>query len=387
MHFKDIYNKLLYVAYFFFSWAIGFTAYSNSTVIEAVNGRSSIGFIYGISSALALVLSTWAIPYIIVKLGNRKTVTLAIIVKILSVLGIKYFVSPAWFGISFILFLATQILISFSFDIFFEHNTNKESSAKTRGSMVALQHIGRMLGPIMAAVITVQMGMRAPYTVSMILMLICGVLLILSTKNFKDKIHIPGSLIKSFNSIKSRPAVRKSLFSLLLLHIFYALMVTFVPIYLADVKGIDPESLGLIFTIMLAPFVILGYPIGKHIDSGASGRSMARTGIFILAITTFMFPFIETTSLVVWGAILILSRVGAVLLETAGDGIFFKNIDEEETELLGIMRDMQPIGYFIASFIAVVTLAIGNISHIFYVVGLILTIGIITTRKKKHAYK
>ncbi len=386
MNLKDLHTKILYTAYFFFSWAIGFTAYSNSTVIESINGRSGVGFIYGISAALALVLSTWVIPNIIIKLGNRKTVGLAISLMILASIGIKYLDNPTLFGIAFIMFLATQILISFSFDIFFEHNSNRDSSAKTRGSMVSLQHVGRMLGPIMAAVITVKMGMRAPYTVLMVLMVFCGILLYFSTKKFRDKSYIPGSIIKSFDAIKSRPAVRKSLFSLLMLHIFYALMVTFVPIYLSDVKNIGTESLGLIFTIMLTPFVLLGYPIGKQIDSGVSGRRMARTGIFIMAITTLMFPFIETTSIVIWGAILLLSRVGAVMLETAGDGIFFKNINEEETELLGIMRDMQPLGYFIASFLSIIVLWVGQIDHIFYVVGLILTLGIISTRKK-HAHQ
>lgn len=385
MNLSSLSTKLLYTAYFFFSWAIGFTAYSNSTVIESINGRSGVGFIYGISSALALLLATWVIPQIISRIGNRKTAGLAIILKILAAVGIKFFANPVLFGICFIVFLAAQILISFSFDIFFEHSSSKDSSAKTRGSMVALQHVGRMLGPIIAAVITVNMGIKAPYFVLMVLMVISGILLYFATSKFKDKHYVPGSIINSFDTIKSRPAVRKSLMSLLMLHIFYALMVTFTPIYLADVKGIDPESLGIIFTIMLTPFVLLGYPIGKQLDSGASGRTMARNALIIMSIATFVFPFIESSSIVVWGAILLISRVGAVMLETAGDGIFFKNINEEETELLGIMRDMQPLGYFIASFISVIVLSIGTINHIFYVVGLILVLGIISTKKHKHA--
>ncbi len=103
-----------------------------------------------------------------------------------------------------------------------------------------------------------------------------------------------------------------------------------------------------------------------------------------MTIATFMFPIIHTKSLIIWGIILVVSRIGAVILETAGEGIFFRSINEEETELLGIMRDMQPVGYFIAALIGIIVLSVGNLSHIFYAIGVILTIGIITTYKKKN---
>ncbi len=385
MNFKSFYTKILYLAYFFFSWGIGFTVYSNSSVIEAVNGRDSIGPIYAISAALTLFLSTWIIPHVVKFLGNRKTVALAIALELLAIIGIKFVSDPSLFAISFILFLAAQILISFSFDIFFEHNTNTQNSGKVRGFVVALQHIGRMLGPILAAVISVKMGLRAPYAISFALLLLTGALLYFATKEFRDKTYVPSSLIGSLKVILARPNVFKPLWSLLLLQTFYAVMVAFVPIYLLDVINIDLESLGVIFTIMLAPFVLLAYPIGKIIDGGVSGRRAARYGLIIMALATLTIPFVHSKSLWVWGMILFISRIGAVLLETAGEAIFFKGIKEEETELLGIMRDTQPIGYFIGSIIAMLTLVLGSLVHIFYVIAIILLIGVFLTKKKKHA--
>ncbi len=388
MNLNSIYTKILYVAYFFFSWGIGFTVYSNSKVIEIVTGRESIGIVYGISAALSLVLSTWATPRIITLLGNRKSVGIAIILSLLSLAGISLLSNGFLVAVSFILFFASQILISFSFDVFFEHNTLKQSSAQARGIVVALQHIGRMLGPMLAAVITVRAGIQAPYKISFILLAVTGIFLYIATKTFKDKSYIPISLINSIKVIVKRPDILKPLTSILLLQIFYALMVAFVPIYLLDVQGIDSRSLGILFTIMLLPFVLLGYPIGKSLDKGSSGRRAARYGLIIMSITTFMFPLIHTKSLLVWGIILVISRIGAVILETAGEGIFFRSIREEETELLGIMRDMQPVGYFIASCIGIIVLLIGSLSAIFYVIGVILIIGIITTHKKKiYAHK
>ena len=286
-------------------------------------------------------------------------------------------------AISFILFFASQILISFSFDVFFEHNTLNKNEARARGLVISLQHIGRMLGPMLAAIITIKSGLQAPYKITFILFLITGVFLYLATIKFKDKSYVPVSFLRSLKIIIKRPNVWKPLTSVLLLHVFYALMVAFVPIYLSDVQGIPDKSLGILFTIMLIPFVVLGYPIGKKLDTGVSGRRAAQYGLIIMTIATFVFPLMHTKSLIVWGIILVVSRIGAIILETAGEGIFFRSIKEEETELLGIMRDMQPVGYFIASLVAVVTLSIGSIEHIFYAIGVILTIGIIMTYKRK----
>ena len=383
MNFKSIYTRILYISYFFFSWGIGFTVYSNSKVIEIINGRDSIGIVYGLSAALSLILSTWVTPHLIKFLGNRRTVGLAIVLSLISLIGIMYSYDKLITAISFILFFASQILISFSFDVFFEHNTLKGNSAQARGLLVSLQHIGRMLGPMIAAIITYNSGLRAPYKISFLLLILTGILLFLGTKKFKDRSYSPRSLLSSIKIIWRRADIRKPLTSILLLQIFYALMVTFVPIYLADIIGIEPKSLGLMFTVMLLPFVLLGYPIGKSLDKGTSGRRAAQYGLIIMIATTLAFPFIQTKSVIIWGLVLLISRIGAVILETAGDGIFFRSIKEEETELLGIMRDMQPMGYFIASLVGVIVLSIGTINDIFYAIGAILILGIITTYKKK----
>ena len=138
--------------------------------------------------------------------------------------------------------------------MFFEHNTLKGNSAQARGLLVSLQHIGRMLGPMIAAIITYNSGLRAPYKISFLLLILTGILLFLGTKKFKDRSYSPRSLLSSIKIIWRRADIRKKpLTSILLLQIFYALMVTFVPIYLADIIGIEPKSLGLMFTVMLLP--------------------------------------------------------------------------------------------------------------------------------------
>lgn len=383
MNLNNIYTKILYLSYFFFSWCIGFTVYSNSKVIEVINGQESIGIVYGISAALSLVLSTWVTPHLIKFLGNRKTVGLSILLALVSLLGISFANNSIVVALSFILFFASQILISFGFDVFFEHNTLKDNAIRARGMVVSLQHIGRMLGPMLAAIITYNLGLRAPYQVSFLLLVISGLTLYFATTKFKDKEYPVASFLSSIKKIIKRPDLKKPLSSVLLLHIFYALMVAFVPIYLSDIIGIDAKSLGIMFTIMLIPFVVLGYPVGKILDTGISGRRVAQIGLVLMTLATLSFPFVKTQSVLIWVIILLISRIGAVVLETAGEGIFFRNIEEQDTELLGIMRDMQPVGYFIASLVGVIVLSIGTITHIFYVIGAILIVGIIITSKKR----
>ena len=113
MNLSNTYTKLLYLAYFFFAWGIGFTVYSNSQFIEIATSESSVGIIYGISAMLSLFLSSWVTPHLIKKLGNKKTIAIALLACFLSLVGISYFVNPLIISICFIFFFAAQILIFF----------------------------------------------------------------------------------------------------------------------------------------------------------------------------------------------------------------------------------------------------------------------------------
>lgn len=165
-------------------------------------------------------------------------------------------------------------------------------------------------------------------------------------------------------------------------------MVTYTPIFLLETLRVQEDSLGLLFTIMLLPFVIFGYPIGKKLDSGISARRTARLGLILMALTTIVLGNIQSAEILVIGTLLLISRVGAVLLETAADTLFFKSIEEEESDLMGIMRDMQPIAYFVGGILGTGILLFGDIRYIFYTIGVILSIGyIITYKRKQHATK
>jgi MFS family permease len=379
---------LLNVAYFVFSWVMGFTAYSNSIFIETNISQKSVGIIYAISAIGTLLISTFVISPLLQKVGNVRLAQYSTFAMLLSLIGIIASSNVYLLAISFILFFTTQVLLALSIDIFYKHITTTGHNGESRGKMVSLQHLGRIMGPMLAAYTTIHFGMRMPYIVSIIGIFIMTVTLIYATNNFKDADYKHTKLTDIITRIKNQRKTKMALFFAFLLYLFYALMVTYTPIFLLETLQVKEDSLGLLFTIMLLPFVIFGYPIGKKLDSGISARRTARLGLILMTLTTIVLGNIQSGEILIIGTILLISRVGAVLLETAADTLFFKSIQEEDSDLMGIMRDMQPIAYFVGGILGTSILILGEIRYIFYAIGFILSIGyIITYKKKQHATK
>src|SRR5574343_531078 len=97
-----------------------------------------------------------------------------------------------------------------------------------------------------------------------------------------------------------------------ILQFFYAWMVVYTPIYLYEHMRFTWDSIGVIFTIMLAPFVIFGLPVGILIDKyHVKKRTLLYIGFVIISLATFMISFIESKDIALWALVLFLTRTGA----------------------------------------------------------------------------
>ena len=141
--------------------------------------------------------------------------------------------------------------------------------------------------------------------------------------------------------------------------------------------GLGWDQIGIIFTMMLAPFVLLGLPIGILIDKyHVSKRVLLYIGFAIIIISTFLIPGIKTQSVIVWGTVLFMTRVGASIIETTSEIYFFTHIKEEETYLLSVFRDMMPVAYIIAPLISTLIFIFLPFKFLFIILSIILLSGL-----------
>ena len=97
-------------------------------------------------------------------------------------------------------------------------------------------------------------------------MLLVSVIFILFLKDFKDPKYVKMSMFKTLKTFLKNKGLKKVYLINLILKFFYAWMIIYTPIYLHEYMNLGWDKIGIVFTIMLIPFVILQYPMGKISD-------------------------------------------------------------------------------------------------------------------------
>ena len=168
---------------------------------------------------------------------------------------------------------------------------------------------------------------------------------------------------------------------------FFALMVIYMPIYLNAHIGFSWSEIGVIFTIMLLPFVLFELPIGRLADAKLNEKGIMIIGFVITAVFTAVLAFISSSSIALWAAILFGTRVGMSLVEITSESYFFKHIDSTDTPILSVFRNTRSIAYLAGPLIASLLLVIADMRFLFLALAIIMLYGVwnsIMMRKTKN---
>jgi MFS family permease len=274
-------------------------------------------------------------------------------------------------------------------DIFIEHFGNKESIGKTRGIYLTIINIAWVLSPIVTAtIITNEGGYKAIYLIALVTMMLTTIALTLSVKNFKDRIYTRTPFLKTYKFLKENRHMMAVTVINFILQFFYAWMVVYTPIYLIEHLGFTWDKIGIIFTIMLVPFVIFGLPVGILIDKyNVKKRTLLYMGFLIIALSTALISFTTSSNLALWALILFTTRTGASIIETTSEIYFFTHVKEEDAYLLGLFRDMAPLAYLVAPLFATMIFYFLPFRYLFIILSAILLSGIYYVKQLKHNHE
>ncbi|NCU28212.1 MAG: MFS transporter [Candidatus Moranbacteria bacterium] len=376
--------KRMYLLSFLFTFHIALSSYVNSTFLTGVISEKFVGVLYTLAALLTLAVFSKSVN-ILKYFGNRKLTMAFLALNMTALAGIISSTSQLLTSISFIIFAATNTLVLFCIDIFIEHWSDEGKTGKTRGLYLTIINIAWMLSPLISAyLITAQGGYKAIYGLAFIMVALMTFGLLFSTKTFKDKVYIKTPFIETFKYLLTNKHLMAIVGINFLLQFFYAWMVVYTPIYLYDHIGFTWDEIGIAFTVMLAPFVILGLPIGILVDKyHFKRRNILRVGFAIAIISTVSISFITSASVALWAVVLFMTRIGASMIETASEIYFFSQVSDEDANLLSIYRDMYPIAYIIAPTIATLVFFVIPFKYLFVILGLILSVGFYLIPKLK----
>lgn len=363
---------VLYVAGFILAIATAITSYINSSFIETFVGLQYTGFFF-IAANITTFLAMLAFPSMIKRLGNFTTTRIVLIAAIVSALGLISGVS-AWFLLPFFITMwASFNLLWINLDIFVESFTSNANTGKTRAVFFTFINIGIIFAPLLSTRLVIN-GNYYNY----IYLLSASVLLFFYflmnkfrnrvSKNIFFKQKSIKQTIKDFWNNKSLKGIYGISF---FLNLFFSVVIVYIPIYLHHQIGFSWSILGLMFSFMLLPFILIEIPAGIIADKYLGEKEMLFVGSIILTLCLFLFGTVGLKSPFFWGFLLFISRIGAALIESMRESRFFKIVDAGDVSYINFLRTSYPLGYLIGTTLGVILLQWYSIPYLFIFISFI----------------
>ncbi len=314
-------------------------------------------------------------PKLLTRVGNRTITLIFCIIAMLSLATIAVsqtgFVVITAFIISFIMF---NLLVA-NLDIFIENFSNNKDTGRIRGLYLSITSASWVLAQIISGSIINKSSFAGIYTLSAMFTILVFLIFYFFLTDFKDPEYKKVPVFRTIKNFIKSKHLSKIFIINLILKFFYTWMVIYTPIYLHEYMLFPWDKIGIIFSIMLLPFVLLDYPLGKLSDK-IGEKKMLLIGFIVITLSTLAIPFVKTNTFLVWSLVLLLTRVGAATIETMSESYFFKYIDPENADAISFFRNTTPLSFILGPALAIpILLYVPSFEYIFFVLGAILMIG------------
>lgn len=366
---------LIFISVLLLSFHFFFVYFINAKYLSGILSEKTVGYTYTFGALLNIIIFIYA-PTFLRKFGNYRLTLVLGTLELIALLGLGFSTAPAIIIGLFILHQAVGPALFYCMDIFTESFSTLEEMGSIRGIYLTMQNIPPVITPAIVGLILVKPEYWKIYIIGAVFLVPFFILIISNFKNFKDPqypvIDLKDALIKFYNE--------KNIFDVFvdhfLLHLFYAWTVIYIPIYLTNHIGFTWGEVGIILSIMLLPFIIFQIPIGRMEDKHHDEKHVLVLGFSIMAASFMLIPFIHEKSLVLWAAILFVSRIGASIVEVSSESYFFKHINPTNAGFISFFRMTRSLPYFIIPPIVGLTLLVADFPYIFFVAGLLMLIGV-----------
>lgn len=353
---------------FLFGFSQAILAYVIADYFKEAFGSTNVSVFYFISYAIALI-GILNMHKIIKKLGKATAMFLFLFLQVCSVTFLV-FSSPSIIGVILLMsYIIASYLAWVMLDVIVEDYSEDKKSGRIRGMHLTILNAGFMVGPFISTQVLEKFGFNGLFFVAMIISMFMFIVAILGLRSDNQRFGQNLTIRDLMKKIFVNKDVMKIYAVSLALEFFFALMVVYTSLYLLEL-GMSWSKIGIIFTIMLVPFVILGYPVGLLADKKLGEKEMIIFGLVIMAISSASIFFITSTSIWVWSLILFATRIGATIIETLRDSYFYKKIDGRDVDIISFFRTTPSIAYILATTISAVILIFFPLKSVFLLVAL-----------------
>lgn len=360
---------------FLLGFSASFISYVISLYFKEVTGSDNVGPFYFIAFVLELVVIV-NLHELIRRLGKSLIMHLLFLAEI-ATLVFLIFLPPGHLGAALI--VATVLFASLLWvvlDIILETFSEDNMSGRIRGLHLTITNFGFLVGPFAATWTLAHYGFAGVFFAKLVLTILAFAIALVSLSKVNHSYSRNLEVMQIFERVRRRKNILRIYHISFVLEFFYAIMVVFTTLYLSE-HGFNLGELGIVFTIMLVPFVLLQLPIGYLADKKWGEKELLITALIITTVTVLGVYFTESRTVMMWGLLLFATRVGAAMLEILRDSYFYKRIDMDDVDIIDFFRTAQPVGYIAAATISTSILTLGlSIRSLFLIAALVVFSGL-----------
>jgi len=363
----------IYVANLFVSLHYASVLYVNSSNLLKYFSENIVSLLF-ILGAFGNIFLFILAPRIVQKIGNRALIFIFILLEIFAVFGMALYHSPIAIIISFLLHSSVVMMIYYCLDLFLEDASEEKNIGEIRGINLTSGNLAIAAAPLLVAYLTPDGDFTLLYYASALLLVPTLFIVLFSFKKLESGISRAKQSLFEFKLWLKSKNIRRVTNARFILEVFYTIMVIYTPIYLYNNIGFSWSQIGIIFAVMLLPFVLFELPAGELADHWCGEKEIMTVGFFIMGMALLVMPFL-TKNIFAWMIVLFISRIGASFVEITSESFFFKHVWKSDTGLISIFRLTRPVSAIFGALVSAVCLILLPFKALFLVLAIIVFFG------------
>jgi MFS family permease len=364
----------VYAANLFVSLHFYLVIYVTSAFLGLFFGAEGVGILYLVGSIVSIALFCVFVPAL-KRIGNVRVICGLIALEAVALVGLALAPGRTAVVAWFLLYATVSPVIYLNLDIFVERYVRNEgTTGGVRGMFLTMINIAQVLCPLIAASLLQGARYGRVFLASVAFLLVALVIVLVRLSRFEDTSYERHTIWQTLSYVIGVPDFRNVFAAQFLLRFFYGWMVIYVPFYLLSL-GFSWDQLGVMFAIMLVPFLVLELPLGRIADSHWGEKEIMIIGFVVMAGAVLWMPFLSS-SFLLWTGILFVSRIGASCVEIATESYFFKHVDSSKADTIMLFRVARPATYVAAALVASLCLLFMSLQWSFIALALVMATGL-----------
>jgi MFS family permease len=367
-----------YLLAFIFTLHVAVPSYINSTYLAGKVGEVGVGLLFA-GASLTTLIAFFFIGTLLKKRGDYDLTLTLLALDFVATLGLAALRAPWALAAALAVNFVTISLIHFDLDVLLESLSKTRITGTLRGNYLTVANVSWVISPFLVGFVLKNNDYWRVYATALVFLAAAFVIFRKFFRNFADPEYRTLPFRATLRSILRRRNIRLIFGAGFILQFFYACMVIYTPLYLHNHIGFDWQTLGIIFSIALLPFLLLEGPLGRIADRWLGEKEFLAAGFVFTAVSTAFIALPRTPDFALWVILLFATRVGASMIEIMSETYFFKRIGAGDAHIVALYRSTRPVAYIAAPIAASLFLAFLPFPYLFVALGIVILSGLAFT--------